>query len=91
LEGWTRGLCFIQDVLFVGVSKVLPRFRAYAPGLNFRKSWCGIVAIDPRSGRILGKITWPHGNQIFSVEWIKNARFPFGDGTDPRKTFFARC
>ena len=90
LEGWTRGLCFIQDVLFVGVSKVLPRFKAYAPGLDFRKSWCGIVALNPKNGQVLGKIAWPHGNQIFSIEWMKNARFPFGSGANTGKIFYGR-
>ncbi|MGH7740238.1 MAG: DUF4915 domain-containing protein [bacterium] len=89
LGGWTRGLCFVQDVLFVGVSKILPRFQAYAPGLELRKSWTGVAAIDPRSGKILGKIVWPHGNQVFDIDWIKNARFPSGAEKDLGRVFYS--
>jgi len=88
LEGWTRGLCFVGDVLFVGVSKVLPRFTAYAPGLNLRQSRCGVAAIDLSSGRILGRITWPHGNQIFAIDWMKGARLPFDGRSDARPLFY---
>lgn len=88
LDGWTRGLCFVKGVLFVGISKVLPRFRAYAPGLDYHKSRCGVVAIDPCTGRILGKIIWPHGNQIFAIDWIKEAQFPFGGKSDVGRLFY---
>jgi uncharacterized protein (TIGR03032 family) len=89
LGGWTRGLCFIQNVLFVGVSKVLPRFQAYAPGLELKKSWCGIAAVDPQSGRLLGRLVWPQGNQIFSIDWMRKARLPFGSGQNPHQTFYS--
>lgn len=88
LEGWTRGLCFVRDVMFVGFSKVLPRFHAYAPGLDHRKSRCGIAAVDPRTGRVLGRVLFPHGNQIFAIDWMKDARFPFDGKTDPRGLFY---
>lgn len=90
LEGWTRGLCIIEDVLFVGISRVLPRFRAYAPGLNHRKSRCGLVAVKASDGKILGRILWPYGNQIFSIDWLKRARFPFSHRYDSRPLFYAR-
>jgi uncharacterized protein (TIGR03032 family) len=86
--GWTRGLCFVQDVLFVGVSKVLPRFQAYAPGLRLRESWCGLAAIDSRSGKLLGKIKWPHGNQIFAIDWMKKGRFPDARLDNLSRTFY---
>lgn len=88
LDGWTRGLCFIKDVLFVGTSKVLPRFHAYAPGLDHRKSQCGLAAIDIKSGRILGKITWPHGNQIFGIDWMEHAELPFDGKRDVHNQFY---
>ena len=88
LEGWTRGLCFVNDVLFVGTSRVLPRFRVYAPGLDHRTSLCGITAIDTRNGRILGKIIWPHGNLIFAIDWMKGAQLPYGRGVDTSGLFF---
>jgi len=80
LPGWTRGLCFVDDIAFVGTSRVLPRFRQYAPGLDIDSSQCGIHAIDIKSGNLLGSITWPAGNQIFSIEWLSartTAGLPF--------------
>lgn len=68
LPGWTRGLCFHKSTAFVGTSRVIPRFRQYAPGLDVHQSQCGIHAVDIYSGRILGSLIWPNGNQIFAVE-----------------------
>ena len=70
LPGWTRGLAIIGRVLFVGVSKVLDRFRQYAPGLKGKTQVCGVYAVDKQTGRILGSIVWPGGNQIFAVDAI---------------------
>lgn len=81
LPGWTRGLCFHGGLAFVGSSRVIPRFRSYAPGLDVDASVCGVHAIDVASGRILGSLRWPRGNQIFAVEWLPRsltAGFPFG-------------
>ncbi|HEX7253081.1 MAG TPA: DUF4915 domain-containing protein [Thermoanaerobaculia bacterium] len=73
LPGWTRGLCFLEDLAFVGTSRIIPEFRQYAPGLDPRRSICGVHAVDTRSGRILGSFLWPRGNQIFAVEWLEGA------------------
>lgn len=70
LPGWTRGLCFAGDVAFVATSRVIPRFRAYAPGLDVNRSICGVHAVDVRSGTVLGNLTWTSGNQIFAVEAV---------------------
>jgi uncharacterized protein (TIGR03032 family) len=70
LPGWTRGLCLLGRVAFVGLSRVIPRFRMYAPGLDVDRSRCGVVALDARSGEVLGSYTWPLGNQVFAVEWV---------------------
>ncbi len=70
LPGWTRGLCFFGRIMFVGTSRVLPRFSAYAPGLHADKAQCGIHALDMISGDLLGSIFWPFGSQIFSVDWV---------------------
>jgi uncharacterized protein (TIGR03032 family) len=80
LPGWTRGLCFRQKVAFVGVSRVIPRFYRYAPGLDVRSSLCGVYAVHIESGQVLGSLTWPYGSQIFAVDWISNnaaGGFPF--------------
>ncbi|HXJ32672.1 MAG TPA: DUF4915 domain-containing protein [Candidatus Eisenbacteria bacterium] len=66
--GWTRGLGFSGGVAWVGTSRVLTRFRQYAPGLDPDRCICGVHAIDARSGRVLGSLVWPLGNQVFAVE-----------------------
>jgi len=83
LPGWTRGLCFAGGVAFVGTSRVLPRFRQYAPGLDVDASRCGIHAVELASGRVLGSLFWPAGNQIFALELAPAALvagFPFRVG-----------
>lgn len=68
LPGWTRGLCFVEDIAFVATSRVIPRFRMYAPGLDVDRSICGVHAVDTVTGKVLGSIRWPTGNQVFAVE-----------------------
>jgi uncharacterized protein (TIGR03032 family) len=70
LPGWTRGLGFCKDIAFVGTSRVLPRFHHYAPGLDPDKSFCGIHAVDIKTGSVLGSLIWPYGNQLFAVEIV---------------------
>jgi uncharacterized protein (TIGR03032 family) len=77
LPGWTRGLGFADDFAFVATSRVIPRFRQYAPGLDVERAHCGVHAIDPRSGKVLGSIEWPHGNQVFALELVPR-RFTLG-------------
>lgn len=73
LPGWTRGLCFAGGIAFVGTSRVIPRFRAYAPGLDVEASVCGLHAVDTRTGAVLGSLRWPVGNQIFGIEALPSA------------------
>jgi len=68
LPGWTRGLGFHRHLAFVGTSQILPRFRHYAPGLEPGRCVCAVHVLDTRTGRVLGSLTWPYGNQIFAVE-----------------------
>jgi uncharacterized protein (TIGR03032 family) len=70
LPGWTRGLAFAGGYAFVGVSRVIPRFSAYAPGVDVAGSVCGLFVIEVSSGRIVASMVWPNGNQIFAVETI---------------------
>jgi uncharacterized protein (TIGR03032 family) len=95
LPGWTRGLCFQDAVAFVGTSRIIPRFSRYAPGLDPDKSTCGVHAVDVRTGKVLGSLTWPYGNQIFAVEVIESrvaTGFPFdasrGRSLDRQKKLF---
>jgi uncharacterized protein (TIGR03032 family) len=96
LPGWTRGLCFHQGIAFVGTSRVLPRFRQYAPGLDVDASRCGVHAVDLDTGEVLGSLTWPSGNQIFAIDWVSSqitSGFPFSAGrrasTREKELFYA--
>lgn len=97
LPGWTRGLTFAKGVAFAGSSRVLPKFRNYAPGLDVERSRCAVHAIDARTGRVLGALTWPQGNQIFAIDWAPRgivSGFAFatrarGDGVRARQLFYA--
>jgi uncharacterized protein (TIGR03032 family) len=83
LPGWTRGLDFHGEIAFVGTSRVLPRFTQYAPGLDAATARCGLHAVDTTSGRALGSLTWPAGNQIFAVTCLPKgftAGLPFTAG-----------
>jgi uncharacterized protein (TIGR03032 family) len=88
LRGWTRGLCLDGGVAFVGTSRVIPRFRHYAPGVGARDSETGVHAVDLSTGRVLGSLVWPLGNQIFAVEMAKGLRtagFPFTAARNARR------
>lgn len=94
LPGWTRGLSFHKRVAFVGTSRVLPRFRQYAPGLRLERATCGVHAIDAESGRVLGSLTWPDGNQIFAIDWVPRRAaealpFVMGAPGPPLSLFYA--
>ena len=83
LPGWTRGLSFCGPIAFVGTSRVIPRFRQYAPGLDVNASQCAVHALHAATGRWLGSITWPVGNQIFAIDWMPSGDtlgFPFRAG-----------
>ena len=86
LPGWTRGVCLRGRTAFVGTSRVIPRFRAYAPGLREADSRTGVHAVDLRTGRTIGSLLWPAGNQIFAVELatgaLRTSGFPSGRGRD---------
>jgi hypothetical protein len=71
--GWTRGLGFAGGVAFVGTSRVLRRFKQYAPGLDPDRCVCGVHAIEIRSGKVLGSLIWPNGNQVFAIEPVPAA------------------
>jgi uncharacterized protein (TIGR03032 family) len=96
LPGWTRGLCFAGDVAFVGTSRVIPRFRQYAPGLDVEHSVCAVHAVDLRSGGVVASMRWPYGNQIFAIEAVPRDfthGFPFHSarpsGERIRRLFYA--
>ena len=80
LPGWTRGLCIVKDVVFAATSRVIPRYARYAPGVEAARSICAVHAISCRTGRLLGTVEWPNGNQVFAIDWIGErlaTGFPF--------------
>jgi uncharacterized protein (TIGR03032 family) len=94
LPGWTRGLAFHRRTAFVGTSRVLPRFRQYAPGVAADRAACAVHAIDAASGRVIGSLTWPRGNQIFAVDWVPRRvaealPFDIGATRPPSSLFYA--
>lgn len=87
LPGWTRGLCVAGNVAAVGTSRVIPRFRRYAPGLDVEGSVCGVHLVDLGSGQTLAHLRWPAGNQVFAVEAVPRPMtlgFPFPVGSRRR-------
>ena len=93
-NGWTRGLCFIGDILFVGISRVLPRFRQYAPGITSTSQECAISAIDLKTGKEIGQVKFPCGNQLFAVDYLSSPSctgFPFRNvqNSDAEKKIFS--
>ncbi len=93
--GWTRGLSFFGDVAFVGISKIIPKFRVYAPGLKTDVQQCAVYAVDIKQKKILGSIEWPLANQIYGIEWLDakvSSGFPFTEagatGKEAQEFFF---
>ena len=94
LPGWTRGLCFVRDVAFVGTSRVIPKYARYAPGVKASTAVCGVHAVDPGTGKTLASVEWPFGNQIFAIDWIDSTAtagflfVPFRTAREHEKTVF---
>lgn len=95
-DGWTRGLNFFDKFAFVGVSKIIPQFKVYAPGIKGDVQECSVYAIDLEKKEIVGAIEWPFGNQIYGIEWMNAGRcsgFPFtqaGPSGESEKDLFFR-
>jgi uncharacterized protein (TIGR03032 family) len=73
LPGWTRGLCEMGGYAIVGTSRVIPRFAAYAPGLDPAECVCGLHAVEIATGRVVASLAWPAGNQIFAIAALPSA------------------
>jgi hypothetical protein len=90
-------LAFRDGVALVATSRVIPRFRAYAPGLDVDRSVCGLHVVDTSSGRVLASLRWPYGNQVFAVECVSRSMtlgLPFtgrnpSSGSRARNLFYA--
>ena len=88
--GFTRGLAFAGDYMFVGLSKVIDKYEPYAPGLKPSDSKCGIWVFNWRSGAFVASLNWPTGYQLYDVQClpgIKGPRLPLArrasDGINP--------
>jgi hypothetical protein len=75
-----------RALAFVGTSRVIPKYRRYAPGLDPDRCETGVHAVDLTTGDIVGSLLWPAGNQLFAIEALDRTLshgFPFtkpGDG-----------
>jgi uncharacterized protein (TIGR03032 family) len=70
LNGWTRGVCIHNNIAFVATSRVIPQYRHYAPGLDGIKDQCALHAISLSTGKIVGSVKWPAGNQVFAIDYL---------------------
>ena len=65
------------------------------PGLNPDECRSGVHVLDLRTGKILGSLYWPNGNQLFAIEAVPVAMstgFPFvASHGRTRKTDVTRC
>ena len=75
LPGFTRGLAFSSNYLFVGLSKVQEGKDSYAPGLNIKKSLCGIAVLRRSDYQLVSLLSWPKGEQIFDIQLLPNKQF----------------
>jgi uncharacterized protein (TIGR03032 family) len=70
LPGYTRGLAVRGDVLFVGLSRLRDRHGAGAEPLPVEAGGadlqCGVMALDRRSGRVLGGLQFLTGAEEVS-------------------------
>ncbi len=68
LPGFTRGLAFLEGYAMVGLSKVIPTYEPYAPGLDSRKSQCGLAFVNLKTGAVEGTLIWKQGFQVYDVQ-----------------------
>jgi len=79
LPGFTRGLCFIDDIAFIGLSKV--RESNTFGGLPLTESdeerHCGVWAVNIQTGDSLGFLQFSGDvEEIFAVETLQGQNFP---------------
>lgn len=66
-SAWTRGLAFHNNYAIIGLSKILPRFEHYAPGVS-GEGKCGLIVLNLTTHLVEAEIEWPNGNQHFGIE-----------------------
>lgn len=71
LPGFTRGLTLLGPYAIVGLSKVIPKYEPYAPGLDPKKSQCGVVFVNQKTGKSEASLIWKEGFQIYDVQTLE--------------------
>lgn len=92
--GFTRGLAFGGDYVFVGLSLVIPAYEPYAPGITPEESKNGVWVFHRKTGEFVASLAWPNGYQIYDVQvlpGVKKPRLPLAsresDGINPLLRF----
>jgi uncharacterized protein (TIGR03032 family) len=72
---FVRGLALVDHIAFVGISKARTQSSSFAH-LNLPVAdRCGLLAVDLRSGEIVGEMTWHSSvDELFEVHWLSAGR-----------------
>jgi uncharacterized protein (TIGR03032 family) len=79
LPGFTRGMALAGPIAFIGLSKIRATSAMDGVPIAERRDElkCGIVAVDLRSGRVLGQVEFQSAvEEIFDVQLLPGLRFP---------------
>jgi len=76
MPGFTRGLAFVGDYAFVGLSKIIDKYGPYAPGLVPDESCCGVWVFNLKTGEMVANLNWYGGYQIYDIQPLKNVEMP---------------
>jgi uncharacterized protein (TIGR03032 family) len=76
VPGFSRGLAFAGDHMFVGLSKVIPAYEPYAPGLTSADTQCGVWVFNWKTGEHVASLAWPEGYQIYDVQILTGVKAP---------------
>jgi uncharacterized protein (TIGR03032 family) len=79
LEGFTRGVDFVGDVAFIGLSQVRESntFGGIPLTERLTERNCGIWAVNIKTGQVLGFLKFDGiVQEIFSIQVVQGAQFP---------------
>ncbi len=79
LQGFTRGMAFYGNLLFVGLSKVRYSNVANRPplSLEFDETYSGVWVLDIDSGDVVSYLSFEGDiNQVYDVGIVPQSRFP---------------
>lgn len=86
VPGYTRGLAFHGPFAFVGLSRIreTSTFGGVPIAERREELRCGVAILDMRRGQAVAYIEFKSGvEEIFAVEVVPNARYPFIAGPNP--------